>query len=292
MIHYSEPLFRPPSEGNNLILQVTHGCSYNKCTFCSMYRTKKYEEKSLEEIFKDIDTLSQYYPQTTRVFLADGDALAMHTQTLVSVLNYLHKKFVHLRRVSSYASPLNLELKTLDELICLRENGLKQIYFGIETGSDILLKKIQKGSSFKKMKTGLLKASAANMKISATVILGVGGKQYTQEHIEKTALLVNETKINFLSTLQLGLQQSEQEEFFKKFDYAFEFLDDKEMLKEQLAFLEALNPTNQVIFRSNHASNAFALAGNLPKDKMRLMFELKQALENENSMIPSWLRGF
>lgn len=292
MIYYSQPLFRPPSEAENLILQITHGCSYNACTFCSMYETKVYKEKSLDDIFQDIDTLARYYPQAHKIFLADGDALAMNTSNLLKVLEYLHQKFKRLRRVSSYASIINLEQKSKEELEQLYNAGLKLIYFGIETASNELLKRIQKGTSFEKMKEGLNKASSAGLKISATVILGIGGKKYSQEHALQTAQLVNETTLNYLSTLQLGLQQTKEEQFYKKFENKFEWLSDKEMLEEQLLFLEHLNPSNAVIFRSNHASNSFALAGTLPKDKMRLIEEVNVAIQDENIRVPTWLRGF
>lgn len=292
MIHYSEPLFRPPSEGNNVIIQVTHGCSYNACTFCSMYETKPYSEKALLEVFQDIDELSIQYPQTHKVFLADGDALALDTATLLQILTYLYQKFPRLRRVSSYASVINLEQKSKKELLALKDAGLKLIYFGIETGSNEILKRIQKGTSFAKMKVGLNKASEAGIKISATVILGVGGKVYSQEHAKQSAQLVNETSINYLSTLQLGLQQTKEEQFYKKFERGFEWLSDEEMLEEQLVFLEHLAPQNAVIFRSNHASNSFALAGTLPKDKERLISELKEAIRDDTLLTPSWMRGF
>lgn len=292
MIYYSQPIFRPPSEGENVIVQITHGCSYNACTFCSMYETKTYQEKSLDEIYQHIDALAQSYPNAHKIFLADGDALAVKTSTLLTVLHYLHQKFPRLRRVSSYASIINLEQKNKEELESLKDAGLKLIYFGIETANDELLKKIQKGTTFEKMKEGLNKASQAGIKISATVILGVGGKKYSQEHALQTAKLVNETTLQYLSTLQLGLQQTKEEQFYKKFDNTFEWLNDKEMLQEQLLFLENLNPNNAVIFRSNHASNSFALAGTLPKDKERLIYELKQAIENERLLTPAWLRGF
>lgn len=292
MIHYSEPLFRPPSEADNIIVQITHGCSYNACTFCSMYETKVYKEKSLDEIYKDIDTLANFYPHTHKIFLADGDALAMNTPNLLKVLGYLYQKFKRLRRVSSYASVINLEQKSQEELEKLHKAGLKLIYFGIETASNELLKRIQKGTSFEKMKEALTKASQSGIKISATVILGVGGKKYSYEHAIKTAQLVNETSLNYLSTLQLGLQQTKEESFYKKFDEPFEWLNDKDMLKEQLLFLENLHPNNAVIFRSNHASNAFALSGTLPKDKIRLIHELQYAIEDESVLTPTWLRGF
>ena len=292
MINYNMPLYRPPSEANNIIIQVTYGCSFNACTFCSMYRTKKYTRRSLEEVFIDIDKMAISYPQSTRVFLADGDALELPTEHLIEILQYLKKSFPKLRRVSSYASPLNLHEKTLEELILLRENGLTLVYFGIETGDKKLLKHVVKGSTPSKMIEGLNKASNAGLKISATVILGLAGKNGWQSHVDETAKLVNQTQINYLSTLQLGLHGDEKENFPKKFHGTFVLQDDMGMLKEQISLIEQINTDKPIIFRSNHASNALALAGNLPRDKDRLIEELNEACEDETLMKPSWLRGF
>jgi len=286
------PLYRPPSEANNIIIQVTYGCSFNACTFCSMYRTKKYTRRLLEEVFVDIDKMAVSYPQSTRVFLADGDALELPTNHLIEILQYLKKSFPKLRRVSSYASPLNLHEKTLEELILLRENGLTLVYFGIETGDKKLLKHVVKGSTPSKMIEGLNKASNAGLKISATVILGLAGKNGWQSHVNETAKLVNQTQINYLSTLQLGLHGDEKENFPKKFHGTFVLQDDQGMLKEQISLIEQINTDKPIIFRSNHASNALALAGNLPRDKDRLIEELNEACEDETLMKPSWLRGF
>jgi radical SAM superfamily enzyme YgiQ (UPF0313 family) len=292
MIEYSYPLYRPPAEANNIIIQVTNGCSYNKCTFCPMYKTKKFSIKSLKEIFQDIDILSETYPNTTKIFLADGDALTLDTKYLLEILEYLNKTFQKLRRVSVYATAQNLLQKTDIQLKLLSEHKLNLIYFGIETGSDSLLKKIDKGVDSKQLIVALNKATNSGMKVSATVILGVGGKSYFKEHIEKTAYVVNSTKINYLSTLQLGLEDSVKDRFYKKFDN-FEMCDDKDILKEQKYFLELLNPKNKVIFRSNHASNALHLKGTLPKDKQRLIDEVQIALElGEDTFVPKFFRGF
>lgn len=292
MIHYDEPLFRPPSEGNNIIVQATLGCSFNACTFCSMYKTKKYTRRELEDVYKDIDKLAKYYPYGNRVFLADGDALELPTQHLIKLLKYLKNAFPKLRRVSSYASPLNLHEKSLEELKELKENGLTLIYYGIETGDKSLLKHVVKGSSPEKMIEGLNKASSAGLKISATVILGLAGKNGWKQHIDETAKLVNKTQLNYLSTLQLGLQESESTGFYKKFKEEFVWQDDVGMLEEQIRLIEQIDTPKPIIFRSNHASNALALAGNLPKDKGRLIEELKYACNDESAIKPSWLRGF
>jgi len=285
------PLYRPPSEGENIIVQATYGCSFNACTFCSMYKTKKYTRRPLDEVYVEIDKLAQYYPSGTRVFLADGDALELPTAHLVELLVYLKQSFPKLRRVSCYASPLNLHEKSLEELTLLKENGLSLIYYGIETGDKNLLKHVVKGSSPSKMIEGLNKASHAGLKISATVILGLAGKAGWKQHIDETAKLVNQVQLNYLSTLQLGLQESEAQDFYKKFHGEFVEQDDVGMLQEQIRLIDQINTDKPIIFRSNHASNALPLAGNLPRDKNRLIEELKFACD-EHAMKPSWLRGF
>ncbi len=291
MINYDYPLFRPPSEGNNLIVQVTLGCSYNNCSFCSMYKTKQYHERSLEDIYRDIDRLAVAYPAAHKVFLADGDALGLPTHTLLCILQHLQLSFPSLRRVSTYASAQNLFKKSEKELELLQANMLNLIYYGIETGNDTVLKKITKGVNKQEIIDSLNRVPK-DMKISATVILGIGGITYTKEHIEDTADVVNKTRINFLSTLQLGLEEDAKENFFKHFK-DFSPLNDRQILEEQKSFLEHLHPKSRVIFRSNHASNALHLAGTLPQETKRLIEEVGKALSvGESAFIPNMLRGF
>ena len=289
---YTYPLFRPPAEANNVIVQVTYGCSYNKCSFCSMYKDKKFETRTLEEIYNNIDILASNYPTASRVFLADGDALTLDSKTLLKILQYLNKKFLKLRRVSLYASAQNILSKSPEELQSLYANKLKLVYFGIETGDNTVLKKITKGVTKEEMIEALNKVSASGIKTSATVILGLAGKNYTKQHIKNTADIVNQTTINYLSTLQLGLEDDVIDKFYKHFD-DFIPLNDLEVLDEQKRFIEQINPTNQVIFRSNHASNALHLKGTLPKDKERLLEELNivEGL-GEEALIPKYFRSF
>jgi radical SAM superfamily enzyme YgiQ (UPF0313 family) len=279
MISYHQPLYRPPAEANSVIIQATLGCSFNKCTFCTMYESKEFIVRSLEDVFSDIDKMASYYDDTKRMFLADGDALELETDHLVKILEYAYAKFPKLKRVSIYASAFNLHDKSLEELVLLKEKGLTLIYYGIESGSFEVLKKIQKPISNKKMCESLNKAFDAGMKISVTVILGVAGKKYSNLHIEETANILNQIKVTYLSTLQLMLEPHTKEKFIKNFDGEFDLLSVKEMLEEQKYFLELLNPINKVIFRSNHASNSLALAGTLPKDRDRLIDEVSYVID-------------
>lgn len=292
MLNYHMPLYRPPSEGNNLIIQVTLGCSFNRCSFCSMYRSKRFSLRSLDEVLGEIKRLAQTYPGVDRVFLADGDALVAPTEHLMTILDALQAAFPYLERVTCYALPANLRKKSVTELEQLRKNKLTMIYYGIETGSAELLKRITKGATPQTMIQGLSKAKEAGLEISATVILGLGGQKYWQEHIDATADLVNQIELDYLSTLQLGLDPVIQDEFFQKFREPFELQDDLGILEEQRRFIEQLDPPAPLIFRSNHASNALALAGILPQDKNHLLATLATAQQGQVSLRPHWLRGY
>jgi radical SAM superfamily enzyme YgiQ (UPF0313 family) len=292
MIAYLDPLYRPPAEASSVILQVTYGCSYNECTFCSMYRTKGFHTRSLDELKKEIDILSKDTPSATKVFLADGDALVLETNILLELLKYLQKSFKSLRRVSLYATVQNIQNKTFEQLEQLRANKLSLIYIGIESGNDTILSKINKGINSVQIIDALNKISDANIKISATVILGIAGVVYSSLHAKASANIVNKTTINYLSTLQLGLDDIIKEQFYKNFP-EYIALNDYDILQEQRIFIENIEPSNKVIFRSNHASNALHLKGTLPKDKNRLINELDIAnILKDEVIIPMKYRGF
>jgi hypothetical protein len=260
-----------------------------------MYESKKFTVRSLDDIYKDIDTLS-IDKDARRVFLADGDALACDTDFLVHVLQYLKKTFPKLQRVSSYASPYNLLEKDMDELMLLKEHGLSLVYYGLESGNEKLLKYINKPMRQSKIVESLDKATKANIKTSVTVILGLGGKNLTLEHIEDSAKVINEClHINYLSTLQLGLGDSKADNFFKRFENkneAFVFCTDSEMLEEQKRFIALVDPRKPIVFRSNHASNALPLKGTLPRNKEALLEVLDMATNDESLLTPQFLRGF
>jgi coproporphyrinogen III oxidase-like Fe-S oxidoreductase len=289
---YDMPLYRPPSEGRNLIIQATLGCSYNRCTFCAMYKTKTFTARPLDEVFADIEAAARAWPQAHRVFLADGDALVLPTDDLLRIIEKLRACFPNLARVSSYALPLNLLRKSVEELRRLREAGLALLYYGVESGSADILRRIRKGASPKGMIEGLEKAREAGMKVSATVILGLGGRRLWQEHIDGTVDLVNQAPLNFLSTLQLGVTEDTVKDFLEGFGEPFEPQDDDGMLAEQRRLIAGINPQRPVIFRSNHASNALPLAGTLPKDRDKLLQVLGAAAEGEVPLRPMYVRGY
>lgn len=288
---YDMPLYRPPSEGNNLIIQATLGCSFNQCSFCSMYRQKQYRARPLETVFEDIHQAALDWPDAQRVFLADGDALALPTEQLVAILQELAAALPRLTRVSCYATPSNIRHKSVQELEQLKAHGLKLLYLGIESGSDLILKKITKGASQRGIAEAMTKADQSGLKVSGTVILGLGGTEHWQEHIDGTIELLNSAPITYLSTLQLYLEAEIRKEFETKFGEPFQMPDDLAILKEQQRLITGINPPKPVIFRSNHASNALALAGNLPKDRARLLEQINEALDGQRPLRPDYLRG-
>jgi coproporphyrinogen III oxidase-like Fe-S oxidoreductase len=289
--HYDMPLFRPPSEGENLIIQATLGCSYNQCSFCAMYRSKQYEARPLQAVFDDITEAAEDWPDATRVFLADGDALNLPTDHLIQILDKLTTTLPRLTRISCYATPANLLRKSPEELQSLKQHRLNLLYFGIESGSDLILKKITKGASSRGIAEAMHKAHDAGIKVSATVILGLGGQSHWQQHIDGTVALLNSAPVNYLSTLQLYLDESSVVEFHSKFGVPFNFQDDAAILLEQQRLIDGLKPPQPLIFRSNHASNALALAGNLPRDRLRLLSQLQQAMADSRLLRPHHIRG-
>lgn len=289
---YDYPLYRPPSEANSIIFQVTLGCSFNKCSFCNMYRTKEYSERPWEEIKSEIDVVSKSFPQTERIFLADGDAINLDSEKLIQILDYIKENFPNLKRISCYAMPKNLLQKSPDELKLLNSKGLDMLYIGIETGNDILLKKITKGATSKSIIDACNRAKKSGFIISCMIILGIGGKKYSKEHMTETARVVSDVSPNFLAALTLIIEDGVYEEFMKKFNEPFETLDDTMILDELELLLNNINPISPIVFRANHASNVYSIGGNLPEDKEKMLVLVRSLKEHPELLKPKVLRRF
>ena len=289
---YDYPLYRPPSEANSVIFQVTLGCSFNKCSFCNMYRSKEYSERPWDEIKSEIDIVSRSFPQTERIFLADGDAINLSTEKLVQILDYIKEKFPHLQRISCYAMPKNLLQKSPEELILLNKRGLRMLYIGIETGNDIILKKITKGATSKSIIAACNRAKRSGFIISCMIILGIGGKKYSAEHIQETSRVVSAISPNFLAALTLIIEDGVYDEFIKKFNEPFEALDDPLILNELEILLNSIHPISPIVFRANHASNVYSIGGNLPEDKEKMIAVVRNLKEHPELLKPRVLRRF
>ena len=292
MLNYDAPLYRPPSEAKSLIFQVTLGCSFNECSFCDMYRSKEYSERSWEEVKGEIDMMSKMLPDTTKIFLADGDALNLDTEYMIQIVKYVYEKFPNLERVSCYAMPMNLLKKTPEELDAMKKAGLNMLYLGIETGSDILLKKVTKGATAKTIIKSCKKAKDAGFTLSCMVILGIGGSKYSSENARETAKVISEVKPDYVGALTLYLENGIKDEFLTKFDEEFIRISDSEAIDELEELISGIDVNDKVVFRANHGSNAYNVAGTFPEDKQAMLDKITWMKEHPEVVRPQGLRGF
>lgn len=285
---YDYPLYRPPSEAYSLIIQATLGCSQNKCTFCSMYKSKKFTIKPLEQIKKEIDFFRIYVKKAERIFLADGDALIMPMKILKEIFIYINEKFPEVERISLYGSPKSILLKTPEELLELKNLGLGLIYLGVESGSDKILSSVKKGVSREEIIAAGKKVKKVGIPLSVTAIAGLGGKENSIEHAVETASLISEINPDYFGVLTLMLEEgTELLEEYKKGNFIP--LSSSEILEETKLMIKNINVKEKCIFRSNHASNYVSLKGTLPYEKENILKTIDSALEN-NEIKSEFLR--
>ncbi|MFH2145400.1 MAG: radical SAM protein [Candidatus Omnitrophota bacterium] len=284
-----EPVIRPPAEADSFLLQVTLGCSADSCSFCGAYKSKTFRVKDRKEITADIQWYARQYQDTRRIFLMDGDALVLANSKLVPILEELDKAFPRLSRISSYANGCNITRKSDQELAELYKRKLSLIYMGLESGSQGVLDRCGKSSSVEEMIEAVHKAAKAQIKSSVIVLLGLGGKKYSKEHVKGTIAALNRMQPKYLSFLSLmvipGTLLAAE---VQKGD--FEELNSMELLKESYEIIKGID-LKKTIFRSNHASNYLALEGTFPKDKMMLLNILESAIGGEIRLKPESLRG-
>lgn len=280
---YSMPLFRPPSEARSLIIQVTEGCSHNKCRFCYMYKCKQFRLKSKEELIEHIDELKSYYQETERIFLADGNVLCLETEKLIELLNFIKSEFPMVKRISSYSGPLDIIKKTDDELKLIRESGLELLYMGVESGSDKVLSIMQKGVNQHQMIEAGQKAIKAGFKFSCMIISGLGGVEHMEEHALESAKVISNINPHYFSLLRLVVEEeSELAEDIRQ--GKFHLLTPLQVLDENIMMLENMELEN-CTFRANHVSNYVNQAGILNKDRDMLVARLKK-FRDSNNFIP------
>ena len=292
-IRYVNPVFRPPSEAQSLILPVTNGCSWNKCTYCEMYTApqKKFQVRDEAETLASIRSCGeQSATDVQRVFLGDGDAMVLSTRRLMALLAAIKDHLPKVRRISSYCLPRNLRNKTVAELQELREAGLSLVYVGAESGDDEVLQKVSKGETLESTRDALDKLGAAGISRSVMLLNGLGGRQLSQQHATNSARLVNLTQPEFLATLVVSFPQGEER--FRQTFASWEPLNQQELFAEMTQFLQALE-LKRTVFRSDHASNWLVLKGILGAEKERLLSEVKNAMNRPESarLRADWQRG-
>lgn len=294
MIRYEGTLYRPPSEADSLILQATIGCSYNECSFCAMYREKRFRVRPIEELAREIEWAASVEPRVRKVFLADGDALIAKSSFLLDVLVRLRAAFPGLQRVSCYASPQALAVRRVEELAALREAGLGLYYLGVESGDDPTLARLKKGVDSAEMVRVARKAHEAGVKLSTMILLGAGNRARSLEHARNSARVVSAIQPRFVSTLVMTPVEGTPLWAEHRRGEVDE-LSPLELARELREFLVALefDAGWSTVFRSNHASNHLALGGTLPKDRDRLVDALDAVLRNPRAarFRPPWARG-
>jgi len=278
-MRYEGDIYRPPSEAYSLLLQVTIGCSHNKCTFCSMFKDKQFRVRKVEEVLEDLESARKTYRNVERIFLCDGDALCLSNNKLMVILRKIAELFPECQRVNVYGNAIDVLHKTPEELKELHDNGVQMVYLGAESGSARVLENIQKGSTREELIEAVHKIEESGIQASVTFISGIAGKAGWREHAVESGRMISEMNASYVALLTLMLDprapicgEIERGEL--------ELLSPEEVIAETYLMLENANPTRKCVFRSNHASNYLSLKGNLPDDKEAMLARLKKAMED------------
>ena len=276
-MRYLGAVIRPPSEASSLIVQVTYGCSNNTCDFCGTYLEKPFAVRPFDEVVDDVIGLpSTVRNRVRRVFLADGDALALSPRKLHDILDLLHRALPDLERVSSYANARNLLAKSVEELTGLRQNGLDLLYLGLESGDDQTLADIHKGMTVAEQIEGCRRASAAGIELSVTAILGLAGVARSREHGRATGEALSAIDPAYIGILTLMLTPGTAME--RKVTSGEVILPDSVGMLRELREIVANLDVTDCLFRSNHASNYLPVGGGLPRDKQAMLAALDKVL--------------
>ena len=276
-MRYKGKVYRPPSEAYSLIVQVTYGCSHNGCAFCDMYDDKHFAMRPMEEIREDFELARQVYRRVERVFLADGDALMRRTDDLLQILGLAYGLFPECERVTCYASPTSLHIKSEEDLRLLREHGLTMVYMGLESGCDEVLEKMNKGHDAAAIVAAGQKARRCGMALSVTAISGLGSRELMTQHAIGTARALSAMKPEYIGLLTLMVERGTPLERWVR-EGSFTVLGPMEVLQETELFLQHIDSEGSV-FRMNHASNYLTLKGTLNRDREALLAKVQQGLQ-------------
>lgn len=276
-MRYIGDIYRPPSEAYSLLVQVTIGCSHNKCTFCNMFKAKQFKVRKIEEVLEDLQWARDHYKKVERIFLCDGDALCLANHKLLTILSFIRDKFPECERVTTYGRATDILRKSDEELRELKENGLEMVYIGAESGSQKVLDMVNKGETREQLIEGVQRLEAAGIMASVTFINGLAGPELWEEHAVETGKMIAEMNASYVSLLTLMLEPPAP----LLDDYRqgkFKLLTPEEVLAETCLMLKYARPSKPCVFRSNHASNYVSLRGNLPFDNERMIDSLKRCM--------------
>lgn len=288
-MHYEGNCIRPPSEAYSILLQVTLGCSHNKCTFCGAYKEKRFAIKDNNIILSDILFASKYMKRQNRVFLMDGDALIIPQKRLMWILDRIREHIPWVKRVGAYANHKSIRMKTPEELVELKKNGLGILYLGVETGDDGILKNVHKGTTAENMVKMGRKVRDAGIKLSVTVLLGIAGREGSMRHARLTGEVLSAIDPNYVGALTVMFRKNTA--LYE--DYCngkFELLSEREILPELREMLAHTNLSRGLFF-SNHASNYLPIRARLPRGKQEAIDLIDRAIKGEVGLRPEWMRG-
>lgn len=288
-MHYEGNIIRPPSEANSILLQVTVGCSRNKCTFCGTYAGERFRIKPDSVIMEDIAFAARHCRRQRRVFLCDGDALIIPQKRLLAILTEIGRRLPWVTRIGAYANAKSLKMKSPEELETLRKHGLGILYMGLETGDDVTLKRINKGATAQTMIAEGRKARQAGIKLSVTVLLGIAGKERSQAHAEATGRVLSAIDADYVGALSLMLIPGTP--LYEDWQAGrFVLIEPHEMLAE-LRTMIANTDLSQGQFHANHASNYLPIKARLPKEKEKTLALIDDALAGRVGLKPEWMRA-
>lgn len=280
-MRYEGRVFRPPSEAHSFILQVTIGCAHNKCTFCSMFKDKRFRVRNVQEVMEDLTAARKAYRRVDRIFLADGDALVLQNKELLVILDRIAELFPECERIGIYGSPQDVLRKSQEELIELKKRGIGIIYIGAESGSDKILREVQKGATRAEIIAAVKKIESSGIPASATFISGLGGVKDWQEHAIDTGTMISEMQPSYVGLLTLMIDPLA--ELHKDIQEGrFVLLSPMQVLQETELMLSKMEIKKRCVFRSNHASNYVSLKGDLPQDKERMLKQIREAMEHSH----------
>lgn len=279
-MRYEGSIYRPPSEAMSLIVQVTIGCAHNKCTFCSMFKDKKFRVRNVAEVKEDLAEARRMYGYIEKIFLADGDALCLSMPKLEDIIGYINELFTETKSINIYASPKDVLAKSQQDLERLHALGVKILYIGAESGNDEILKNINKGATRDEIIEAVRKTESSGIKASVTFIQGLGGEAMYREHAIDTGTMISAMEPSFVGLLTLMLDDAAEITADIR-EGRLKLLSPMQVCEETLLMLENINLTKECIFRSNHASNYVPLAGTLPQDKEKMMKLLVRAMKTE-----------